>query len=300
MIITTRVPFAACVVAALVLTTPHAAAGDTLAQARELYAAAAYTDALTVLDKLLAAAPPAGERQSIELYRILCLAALGRSADADRAAEAVIAKDPLYRPAGDVSPRIRALFGDARKRLLPSIVQQKYAEAKAAYDRKEFAAAAAGFKAVLDAIADPDIGQAAAQPPLSDIRTLADGFHDLSADAAAPPPTPAAPPQPERPVPGRIYAGGEPNVVPPVVIRQRIPPFRGKITTAAEGVVEVVIDARGAVESARMVVPLHGMYDGLVVSAARAWQYRPATLNGVPVRFRNLIRVTLKPSPPEP
>ena len=35
------------------------------------------------------------------------------------------------------------------------------------------------------------------------------------------------------------------------------------------------------------------MYDTLLVNAAREWKYRPATMNGTPVRFRKLIQVTL-------
>src|SRR5437667_73508 len=59
-----------------------------------------------------------------------------------------------------------------------------------AFDRKEYAFAAQGFKQVLDVMADQDVGSAANQPPLSDLRTLAGGFHELAAKAAAPPPPP--------------------------------------------------------------------------------------------------------------
>src|SRR5207248_2140850 len=84
-------------------------------------------------------------------------------------------------------------------RMLPDIIQQKYADAKGAFDRKELATARTGFKQVLDLLADPDIAQAAAAPPLSEMRTLAAGFRDLSAPPPAPPPV--------RPAPAPVPAG---------------------------------------------------------------------------------------------
>src|SRR5205085_12523197 len=108
-------------------------------------------------------------------------------------------------------------------------IQQKYAQAKAAFDRKEFAAAADGFSQVLSALADPDVSAEAKQPPLADLRTLAGGFQELAAKAAAPPPPPplpvvaTAPPAPP-PAP-RIYIGGETGIVPPVALNQSLTVF---------------------------------------------------------------------------
>src|SRR5206468_10442074 len=137
---------------------------------------------------------------AIEQYRAFCLLALGRAADAEQAIEAVVAAEPSFNPSdGDVSPRVRSAFTTVRRRMLPVIIQQKYAQAKAAFDRKEFAAATDGFGQVLAALADQDVAAEVNQPPLSDLRMLVVGFAELSARAAAPPPQPppvqvAAPP----------------------------------------------------------------------------------------------------------
>ena len=61
-----------------------------------------------------------------------------------------------------------------------------------------------------------------------------------------------------------------------------------------QGVIEIVIDERGHVESAQMRASVHPRYDGIAVDAAKSWQYRPATLNGKPVKFRKLVQVNLK------
>src|SRR5215470_2277671 len=158
------------VVAALgvlsVLSVPTRAAQDSIAAARDLYASAAYEDALAVLNRL-PAGRPAEEARTIEQYRAFCLLALGRTGEAERAIETVVAAEPMYRPSTDLSPRVRAAFSDVRRRVLPTIIQRKYADAKSTYDRKEFAAAAAAFTDVLDAMNDPDAAVAAKQPPLS-------------------------------------------------------------------------------------------------------------------------------------
>jgi TonB family protein len=296
----TRTGLRLCAVAAFVLGTAVSVQAQSLVAARELYASAEYHEALTILDTLSTGNHSRDDRRTIELYRTLCLLAVGRRADADRAIEMLVTHDPLYRPAADdIPPRMRAAFADTRKRLLPSILQQKYAGAKAAFDRGEFGSAVEGFKQVLDGLADPDMGPAATQSPLSDLRMLAVGFHELSVKASTPPPAPApAPAAPAVPQAARIYGIGEPNVVAPITIVQRVPSFRGKVLKEGTGVLEVIIDETGAVESARMRVPLHGAYDKLVLDATKTWQYQPATVHGVPVRFRKLVQVSLVATQP--
>jgi len=282
---------AACVVIMLA-TAPRLHTQEPLAAARQLYAAAEYEEALRVLDTL----PPAAlrdERQGVELYRALCLLALGRRADADRALEVLVTHDPMYRPTDDLSPRLRVAFTDARRRVLPAVVQQQYSEAKTAYDRKAFADAAAGFRRVVDVLNDPDMSPSASLPPLSDLRTLASGFHDLSVKAIAPPPPPPPPPDPVV-VPPRIYTGEERGVVPPVAIRQELPRFPGAVRPGGvKGVVEVLIDEEGGVESAAMLVSTVPSYDKLLLTAASRWLYYPATADGKPVKFRKRIQVTI-------
>jgi len=288
-------------VAAFVLSAAGAGAQDAdLSAARDLYASAAYDDALTLLNRLRSADHPASQSRAIEQYRAFCLLALGRSADAEQAIEAVVAAEPSFQPGeSDASPRIRSAFTSVRRRMLPSIIQARYAQAKASFDRKEFAAAADGFAQVLTAIGDPDVAAEAKQPPLSDLRMLAGGFQELAAKAAAPPPPPPAPvvapaPQPPVPVAPRIYTGGEVNVVAPVVVNQALPPFPGQVVIPRSGKVEVVIDESGAIETAIITTSVTPAYDAMVLAATRAWRYKPATANGVAVKFRKTVQITIK------
>ncbi len=302
-----------------------AAAQDSLSTVRDLYASAAYEDALTVLGRMPQTPRSADESRTIEQYRAFCLLALGRSAEAEHAIASVVEGQPMYRPVdNDMSPRVRAAFIDVRKRLLPTIIQQRYADAKGAFDRREFLAASQGFQQVLDLMNDPDIATVIGQPPLADMRILAKGFHDLSASAAAPAPLPSVPvansqpkavdapapvatPAPAAAAPASVpaaaraaatapavYVAGDSRVTPPVVVRQELPSFPGVITIGKQGIIEVVIDENGFVESALMRVPITPTYDALAVAATKTWRYKPATANGVPVKFRKAVQITVR------
>ena len=289
-------------VISLVLLPAGVFAEDSLPTARELYASAAYEEALSMLGRLNANGLRQDEGRVADQYRALCLLALGKSSEASQAIEAVVAAEPAYRPAdGEVSPRVRAVFSDVRKRLLPGIVQQKYAQAKAAYDLKDYRAASQGFRQLLALFNDADLAGAASRPPLADLRVLTDGFNQLSVQALAPPPAPAPPPvavaKPVVPVVdlNRIYVSNDADVVPPVTIRQVLPPFNRVIQKPLLGAMEVLIDETGKVVSATMRTPVEMSYDHQAVTAALGWRYRPATLNGAPVKFRKFIQVSLTP-----
>jgi len=287
--------------ALLLAVTTLATAEDTLATARELYASAAYEDALAILNKL-PPNQPVEQTRTAEQYRALCLLALGRTQEAERAIEAVIAGDPAYRPTADVSPRVRATFGDVRKRMLPVIIQQQYSAGKTAFDKKDFANAASAFSQMLVMMTDPDVEAVASRPPLSDLRMLASGFRDLAITASAPPPPPPPPaPEPVQvappPVPAapRVYTAADTNVVPPLPLQQDLPPYPGQIIIPRQGMIDIVIDEAGIVQAASITQSVTRQYDVLALAAARTWRYRPAMLNGVPVRYRKAVQINVRP-----
>jgi TonB family protein len=268
-----------------------------LAAARDLYASARYDEALAVLNGLPKDNAVA-DRKSVEQYRSLCLLALGRGAEAESAIAAVVTADPLFVPGeADASPRVRTAFSDVRQRLLPQIVQTRYAAAKAAFERKEWDAAQSQFRDLLTLLDDPQMGG-----KQGDLRTLAKGFLDLAVAAAAPPPEPkrADPPPPAQaaaPAPrvDKIWSADEPGVVLPVIIRQEVPRVPVNIARQVRdrGMLEIVIDEQGRVISMAVRMSMHPIYDPLLLSAARDWRYKPATVNGTPVKFRKIIQITI-------
>jgi hypothetical protein len=290
-------------------------AQPSLTTARQLYASAEYKDALSMLDGLLKTNPVPQDRQTIDLYRTFCLVALGGMNEASSAVDAMIARDPLYHPNLDeVPPRLRTLFRDARQRVLPGFIQQRYLAAKAAFDRNDLRGATEGFTLVLIALSDPDIASAATQSPLVDIKTLASGFNDLAIRTLAPPvqqvestpavvdapsvprstPVVAAAPSANRRSPA-VYMKDEAGVIEPEVIRQALPPFAGRVVATRSGVLEVVIDEMGSVESATMIEAIDPAYNRIVLAAAKTWAYRPARHDGTPVKFKKRIQITLNP-----
>ena len=240
-----RRAWAGILLCAVIVVWPAAViAEDSLSSARDLYAAAAYEDALAALDRLRAGGMKVDENRAVDRTRAFCLLALGKSTEAAQAIEAGRVGRPSYHPSdSDVSPRVRAAFSDVRRRLLPDLAQQKYAYAKAAFDRKEYRVASDNFGQLLELFADPDLAPAASRPPLTDLRMLTVGFPRspacrrsrrrplLSHRHRRRPLWPwrrRRPPRlPPRPDPSRIYASSDANVVPPATVRQELPPFGG-------------------------------------------------------------------------
>ena len=278
---------------------------DVVGPARDLYASARYDEALAVLNDLRPAdtGTTVSDRKSIEQYRSLCLLALGRGSEAESAIAAVVTADPSYQPNEiEASPRVRAAFSDVRKRLLPDIANGRYGEAKAMFDRKDYATAAPRFRQVLVLLDDPDMGG-----KLADLRMLVTGFLDLSIAATAPPPEPpkpapvAVPPPPVVPQAdlNRIYTMGDKNVTPPVAIRQQMPQLLPsmKVQARDRGVVEVVIDEQGRVTNVTVRESVHPLFDSELLMAGRDWRYQPATLGGKPVRYRKMIQINVTRQP---
>ena len=309
----------AIVVLLVALAEPAYTQQDPLVTAKDLYASAAYEEALTTLAPLSESPAPDVARQANQ-YRAYCLFALGRTAEAEQVAEALVRKDPLARlTEGEVSPRIEKMLAAVRKRVLPSLIREEYKTARSALDAKNYTQAEPHLVRVsrmLTELRDSGV----VDDTLSDLSLLVDGFLGLSratseqqaARSASTAPANALSTDPPAPTPGasapaaRPGRGGgraSPVVVDPVVINQDVPPPPPSIAelmrrTSRKGlVIEVVIDERGDVQDALIVEAGEPTYDQIVLKRARQWKYRPATRDGVPVTYRKVVRVTFQQGP---
>ena len=164
---------------------------ETLQQVKALYASAAYEDALSMVGRLQAT----GRKPEFEQYRVYCLVALGRTAEAEKAIASVVVENPTFVPdAEETSPRIQEMFLRIRRGLVPEIAQRMYMDARAAWNRKDTAAASAQFASLVQLIdtalaagADANSASDNAEPMLSELRLLATGFLDLGRALSAPP-----------------------------------------------------------------------------------------------------------------
>jgi TonB family protein len=294
-------------------------AQDALSAAQALYADARYEEALKGFDALKAAGgQPPRTALVIEQGRALCLLALGRSADAQQAIEATLRLDPFFKPPeDDTPPKIRAVFTEVRRRALAGVLQEVYARAKQAYERKAYDEAVAGFGQVIALLDDPDLVLDAG--PRADMRLVANAFEDLAKAAAPPPPVP---PPPAAPVPAGtagaegatppagappaadarggaptdpLYDGASKDVTPPVPERTevRIPDSLRWALPTGDVVVELIVSVAGTVESATVRQSPDAVFGALVARAVTDWRYRPASKDGKPVRYRLMTKVVV-------
>jgi tetratricopeptide (TPR) repeat protein len=305
-------------------------AQDPLREAKDLYASAAYEDALSTFTKLSGAAADTPDvRRQAEEYRAFCLFALGRTGEAESVAEAIFKKDPFAQlDAGDASPRLEAMFASVRKRLLPSLIREHFRMARSQLDVKDYRAAEPQLVQARLMITDAEkLG--VRDDALADLGVLVDGFLQMTrlasnqqnasstaagssltaagsssltaagSDVAATAPLPRAGAATRTPAaPPRAYSAADEGVTPPIVIDQRMPAMSAVMARIAQsshknGILDVVINETGDVVDAIVRQPLMPAYDGIVVSSARRWKYRPAMKDGVPVRYVKTIALVV-------
>jgi tetratricopeptide (TPR) repeat protein len=290
------------------------AAQDPLNEARDLYASAAYEEALGALSRLDKTVPVT---EQVDQYRAFCLVALGRTAEAQAVAEALVTRNPLIEIDGDASPRIVAIFTAARQQLLPGLIREKYRTARASFDQKDFASAQPQLETVKRML-EESARLGASDAAAGDLGVLVEGFLNLiettaalakpamreappdtiTAAPAAPPPS-AESPRPETAAAPRIYTTGASDVVAPIALRQDVPPIPVELrqvmrTGPNAGTVEVLIDEQGNVEDVIMRETIQPVYDRLVMNAARKWKYRPALKGQAPVKFVKRIAILVE------
>ncbi len=271
-------------VVAVFFITATAAAQETLAKAKALYDAAAYEEALTLLQPV--------NVPEAQQYKALCMLALGRAQDATGAVESLVSASPTFEPSADeVPPRFVTLVSDAKKKLLPGIARRTFGEAREEFRSGDKEVAVKKFDLVMTLASSPGFKDTS---DAEDLRTLASGFIELARASAPPPPEPKAVEAPKlaaAPAPAQA-----PEVVQPVAIRQEIPP----IPTGVNGLgsptasVRVQIDTDGKVIGAAMQQSAHPLYDRLVLQFSRDWLYTPATLNGNPVPSEKVVTIQLR------
>lgn len=295
----------AAVVAACLLPAPsrgqQPSAADRLESARQLYGAAAYQEALDLLDGLRRSRPSTEALPDVDTQRALCLLALGRTGEARQVFAQILVAQPGFRlDEGDVSRRVLETFREVRRQSLPAALTRAFQLARHAYQYQLWDDAAREFERVIALSADPDL-QAGA-PHAREMADLSRGYLDLL--AANRPPVTSRSLAGAAPLPAarqEVFTEADAEVTPPEAIDQRLPPWPTALRhLAASGVVEIVIDEQGRVASAVMRPAAHPVYDDLLLDAARRWRYRPAVRGDVPVKYRRRIRIVNEPRAPGP
>jgi hypothetical protein len=88
-----------------------------------------------------------------------------------------------------------------------------------------------------------------------------------------------------------VYSRLDGDVRPPIAIRPHLPSDPpAHIPVDHLMVLELVVANDGVVESVRLLTNPRTVNDFMIVSAAKAWLFAPATLEGQPVKYRHRIR----------
>ena len=92
-----------------------------------------------------------------------------------------------------------------------------------------------------------------------------------------------------------VYTPGADGVSPPVGVRPQLPrQLPPTVDPAISSRIELVIARDGSVESARLLGNRRDVLGGMFLSAAKAWEFQPATKDGVAVRYRKTILVSFE------
>jgi hypothetical protein len=92
----------------------------------------------------------------------------------------------------------------------------------------------------------------------------------------------------------RIYTMADAGVSPAVLVKPHLPAEPPSDVPPWEvGTLELTISTTGLVEQVHLISPYNRYQERMLVAAAKAWLFQPATRDGRPVRFRTRIRVTL-------
>ena len=283
-----------------------AAAQNALDDARAKYESASYEEALASLATVADPAP--ANRAEIEQYRALCLLALGNMAGAEKAVTALVEADPNYHvPASVASPKVLSTIAEMRGKQLPAVARRLLDEGRTAYENKDFARARQQFDMLAAVVADPAME---GNPERDNLQTLARAFATLvaaavtdkatakpaaAANVAANAPSNAAPADaaPASPPPGTE------GYTAPVAIKQQLPPWEppsmADSRSRYSGTLRLRIGADGTVKEVIIARPSHPAYDARLLTAARTWIFKPATLNGVNIESVKTIAVELQP-----
>jgi hypothetical protein len=114
------------------------------------------------------------------------------------------------------------------------------------------------------------------------------------APALPPPPAPVEAPADLPPIDTNVYTALSTDVVAPELVYPQLPTRRSEDPPppGEPGELDMLVLEDGTVGEARLIPMSNRLQDRMMVSAAKAWRFRPAQKDGRPVRYRVRIPIT--------
>jgi hypothetical protein len=132
-----------------------------------------------------------------------------------------------------------------------------------------------------DASPKATVGRSSSTSPLNEVSAGVTGSAAVSQPSVATIPD------------SHLYKSGDAGVTEPVLVKPYLPLRpHADIPDSALGVLEVVVDARGQVESVHLKSPANRYREKWWLFTAKDWRFEPASKNGRPVKFLKRILLT--------
>lgn len=93
----------------------------------------------------------------------------------------------------------------------------------------------------------------------------------------------------------RIYSKADRDVTLPLNVYPRLPPEPPGLNPTTRTILELTITTDGLVERVKLLSAPRNIHEFMLLSAAKAWRFEPATIGGRPVRFRHTMALTAMP-----
>ncbi len=93
---------------------------------------------------------------------------------------------------------------------------------------------------------------------------------------------------------GPVLSRDDPGVVPPALLSPRLTaPLQEESSSPDSSAIDIVISDRGVVESAKLASPVRDYREAMMLSAIKAWRFKPASVDGYPVRYRMRVYLSV-------
>jgi hypothetical protein len=173
-----------------------------------------------------------------------------------------------------------ALQAASRRLMVPVIARRDYERALAALEAGDYDLALLAGNTVAKALEDRNIAGEGEDELRRDVQQLLARASALKARED-----------------DHVYTVGDEGVLPPIALSRQMPvgPPPG-LTRQMVGTLDLLINQEGTVEVVRLYTPLNRYHERMIVSAAKAWRYKPASKEGRPVKFRLVSPINLPES----
>ena len=93
---------------------------------------------------------------------------------------------------------------------------------------------------------------------------------------------------------GPVFSAKDAGVTPPALVSPRVNMSLGQNEAADDlSTIDLVVSDAGHVESVKLASPVRDYREAMMLSAVKAWRFKPASIDGLPVRYQLRIQISV-------